>query len=69
MHYAGRNPGPRNFIYLLFAVPNVRRGGVARDSIPDGGSFLPALDDLYGRAPGGARRRYGWIARANVGDL
>jgi hypothetical protein len=91
-HYAGRNPGPRDFVYLLFAVPNVRQGGTAQDSIPSGGKFLPGLDEkgrpiqevmtmyrggslnapvkvtfLYGRAPGGDR--YGWIARANVGDL
>jgi len=44
-HYAGRKPGPRDFIYLLFAVPNVQRGGMAKDSIPDGGQFLPALDE------------------------
>lgn len=44
-HYAGRQPGPRDFVYLLFAVPNVQRGGVAKDSIPDGGQFRPALDE------------------------
>jgi hypothetical protein len=91
-HYAGRNPGPRDFVYLLFAVPNVRRGGMAQDSIPNGGKFIPAFDEtgrliqevvtmyrdrdlkkpvpvtfLYGRVPGSDR--YGWIARANVGDL
>ena len=30
---------------LLFAVPNVQRGGVARDSIADGGKFIAALDE------------------------
>jgi hypothetical protein len=32
-------------VYLLFPVPNVRRGGVAKDSLADGGRFVPALDD------------------------
>ena len=45
VHYTGRNPGPTDYVYLLFACPNVQRGGVARDSIPDGGRFIPALDD------------------------
>lgn len=44
-HYAGRNPGPKDYVYLLFACPNVQRGGVARDSIPDGGHFIQALDE------------------------
>lgn len=44
-HYAGRNSGPNDFVYLLFACPNVQRGGVARDSIPAGGQFIPALDE------------------------
>jgi hypothetical protein len=44
-HYAGRNPGPRDYVYLLFACPNVRRGGTACDSLPDGSKFVPALDD------------------------
>ncbi len=44
-HYTGRNPGPLDFVYLLFACPNVQRGGVARDSIPNGGKFVPALDE------------------------
>jgi hypothetical protein len=44
-HYTGRNPGPKDFVYLLFACPNVQRGGVARDSIPDGGRFIQALDE------------------------
>ena len=44
-HYTGRNPGPRDYVYLLFAVPNVQRGGVARDSLPDGSQFLQALDE------------------------
>jgi hypothetical protein len=44
-HYAGRNPGPKDYVYLLFACPNVQRGGVARDSIPDGGRFIQALDE------------------------
>ncbi len=91
-HYAGRNPGPLDYIYLLFAVPNVRYGGVANDSLPDGSRFISALGDygrpiletmtmyrgrdfaspvkvifLYGRAP--RSRRYGWLARANVGPL
>ncbi len=44
-HYAGRNPGPKDFVYLLLAVPNVQRGGMAKDSIPNGGKFLPALDE------------------------
>jgi hypothetical protein len=42
--YAGRNRGPLDFIYLCFNVPNVVRGGVAKDSIPDGGLFVPGLD-------------------------
>ncbi len=41
-HYAGRNPGPLDYIYLLFAVPNVRYGGVAKDSRPDGSRFFLA---------------------------
>lgn len=90
-HYGGRMPGPKDFVYLLFAVPNVRRGGLAKDSFPDGGKFIPALDEqgkpiqevmtmyrgrdltkpvpvtfLYGRAPDSDR--WGWIARANVGE-
>jgi len=44
-HYSGRNPGRLDFVYLCFNVPNVVRGGVAKDSIPDGGLFVPALDD------------------------
>jgi hypothetical protein len=44
-HYAGRNPGPLDFVYLCFNAPNVVRGGVAKDSIPDGGFFVPGLDD------------------------
>jgi hypothetical protein len=43
-HYAGRNPGNKDYVYLLFACPNVQRGGVARDSIPDGGHFIQAID-------------------------
>ncbi len=43
-HYASRNPGPKDYVYLLAACPNVKNGGVARDSIPDGGRFVPALD-------------------------
>lgn len=90
-HYASRNPGPLDYVYLLFAVPTVQRGGTAKDSIPDGGQFIPALDErgnritevltmyrnddyaqpvpvtfLYGR-PANAKR-YGWLARANVGE-
>jgi len=44
-HYASRNPGELDYVYLLFAVPTVQRGGVAKDSIPDGGHFIPALDE------------------------
>jgi hypothetical protein len=44
-HYAGQKPGPKNYVYLLFACPNVKNGGVARDSIPDGAGFVPAQDD------------------------
>ena len=44
-HYAGRNPGKVDYVYLLFAVPNVRRGGVAKDSLPDGSRFIAALDE------------------------
>jgi hypothetical protein len=89
-HYGGRHKGPRDYIYLLFAAPNVARGGAAKDSLADGSPFFQALDErgrpiretmtmyegtdlsapvrvtfLYGRAPRG--RRYGWIARADVG--
>lgn len=91
-HYGGRHPGELDYIYLLFAVPNVRYGGVARDSLPDGSDFLLGLTErgnpmrermtmyrgrdlnspvgvtfVYGRPP--HSRRYGWIARANVGAL
>ncbi|MDQ4072452.1 MAG: hypothetical protein M3088_06220 [Actinomycetota bacterium] len=91
-HYAGRHPGPLDYVYLLFAVPNVRYGGVAKDSLPDGSRFVRALGAggrailetmtmyrgrdfdrpvrvtfLYGRAA--RTRRYGWLARANVGLL
>jgi len=44
-HYAGRNPGEKDYVYLLFAVPNVQRGGVAKDSLPNGSKFIPALDE------------------------
>jgi hypothetical protein len=45
-HYTSRRPGEAiDYVYLLFAVPNVQRGGVAKDSIPDGGQFIPALDE------------------------
>ncbi|MEA2709093.1 MAG: hypothetical protein QOF78_1694 [Phycisphaerales bacterium] len=44
-HYAGRNPGDRDYVYLLFAVPNVQRGGTAKDSLPDGSNFIAALDE------------------------
>ena len=92
VHYGGRNPGPRDYVYLLFAVPNVQRGGPSKDSIPDGGEFIQGLDEkgqpiieivtmyrdfdfdkpaevtfLYGREE--SSDRYGWIARANVGEL
>jgi hypothetical protein len=90
--YAGRHPGEADYVYLLFACPNVVRGGMARDSLADGSKFIPALDEkgkpiaevmpmyrdgdmkqpvkvtfLYGRGEGGDL--YGWLARANVGDL
>jgi hypothetical protein len=90
--YAGRHPGDHDYVYLLFAVPNVIRGGMARDSLIDGSKFIPAMDEhknpiievmtmyedadmkkpkkvsfLYGRAETG--NLYGWVARANVGDL
>jgi hypothetical protein len=90
--YAGRHPGDHDYVYLLFAVPNVIKGGMARDSLIDGSKFIPALDAkgnlitetmtmyedtdmkkpkkvtfLYGREEKGTL--YGWIARANVGDL
>lgn len=41
-HYGGRNPGPLDYIYLLFAAPNVRYGGVAKDSVPHGSRFFAA---------------------------
>jgi hypothetical protein len=92
-HYTSRRPRQsEDFVYLLFAVPNVQRGGVAKDSLPDGATFIPALDEqgrpiaetmtfyrdndlgqpvkvtfLYGRAQSGDT--WGWLARANVGDL
>jgi hypothetical protein len=44
-HYAGRNPGEKDYVYLLFAVPNVQRGGTAKDSLPNGSKFIPALDE------------------------
>jgi hypothetical protein len=44
-HYSGRNPGPLDFVYLCFNAPNVVRGGVAKDSIPDGALFVPGLDE------------------------
>jgi hypothetical protein len=43
-HYAGRNPGEHDYVYLLFEVPNVQHGGMARDSLPNGSRFIPALD-------------------------
>lgn len=91
-HYAGRNPGPLDYVYLLFAVPNVQKGGTAKNSMPDGSLFVPALDEsgkmimevmtmyrdadlskpvkvtfLYGRPINS--KMYGWVARANVGEL
>lgn len=91
-HYAGRNPKGLNFVYLLFATPNVRGGGTAQDSLPHGSTFLPARNEagkpiqevvtmyrggdmkqpvpitfVYGRVPGGDR--WGWVARANFGEL
>jgi hypothetical protein len=47
--YAGRNPGPLDFVNLCFNVPNVIGGGVAKDSIPNGELFVPGLDE--DRAP------------------
>jgi hypothetical protein len=44
-HYAGRNPGARDYVYLLLACPNVMRGGVAKDSAPNGDTFFQALDE------------------------
>jgi len=44
-HYAGRNRGDNDYVYLLFAAPNVRRGGVAKDSLPSASKFIPALDE------------------------
>jgi hypothetical protein len=44
-HYAGRNPGEKDYVYLLFACPNVQRGGTAKDSLPNGSKFIPALDE------------------------
>jgi hypothetical protein len=89
-HYGGRKKGSRDYIYLLFAAPNVARGGAAKDSLANGSEFFQALDErgrpireamtmyegknlnapvrvtfVYGRGP--RSRRYGWIARANVG--
>jgi hypothetical protein len=91
-HYAGRNPGDKDYVYLLLACPNVVRGGVAKDSIPNGDQFIPALDEknkpivevmtmykggnlnepvkvtfLYGRTK--TTSGWGWLARANVGEL
>jgi hypothetical protein len=43
--YAGRRPGAGDFVYLLFACPNVIRGGAARDSLIDGSRFVPGLDE------------------------
>lgn len=92
IHYAGRNPGPLDYVYLLRAVPNVQKGGTSKDSMPHGSLFIPALDEygrqiievmtmyldddfnkpvnvtfVYGRAVGGSA--YGWIARANIGEI
>ncbi len=44
-HYAGRNPGDKDYVYLLLACPNVIRGGVAKDSIPNGEKFIEGLDE------------------------
>ena len=44
-HYAGRNPGDRDYVYLLFACPNVQRGGTSKDSLPNGSKFISALDE------------------------
>jgi hypothetical protein len=46
--YAGRNPGPLNYVYLQRAVPNVQKGGTSKDSMSDGSLFVPAVDN-YGR--------------------
>ena len=46
--YAGRNPGPLNYVYLERAVPNVQKGGTSKDSMPDSSLFVPSLD-IYGR--------------------
>src|SRR5690606_17440878 len=45
IHYAGRNPGTLDYVYLLRAVPNVQKGGTSKDSMPDGSMFVPALDE------------------------
>jgi hypothetical protein len=91
-HYAGRNPGEKDYVYLLLACPNVMRGGVAKDSVPNGDTFIQALDEngkpivevmtmyrkgdlnqpvkvtfLYGRTT--TSNGWGWLARANVGEL
>jgi hypothetical protein len=44
-HFAGRHPGESDYVYLLFAVPNVVRGGGAKDSLPDGSNFVRGLDE------------------------
>lgn len=91
-HYAGRNPGEKDYVYLLLACPNVMRGGVAKDSVPNGDKFFQGLDEsgqpitetmtmykggdlnqpvtvtfLYGRTT--TSNGWGWLARANVGEL
>jgi hypothetical protein len=94
VHYAGRNLDQHGYVYLLWSAPNVVWGGIAKDSLPEGSEFVPALDEngnpieeitpmyrrrdfllrhkedvtfLYGRAPESAT--YGWIIRANVGEV
>lgn len=45
VHYAGRNLDGPGYVYLVWAAPNVRYGGIAKDSLPDGSEFVPALDE------------------------
>lgn len=45
IHYTGRNLDHKGYVYLVWAAPNVRYGGIAKDSLPGGSEFVPSLNE------------------------
>ncbi|HEV2294298.1 MAG TPA: hypothetical protein VGR35_10600 [Tepidisphaeraceae bacterium] len=50
-HYAGRNPGPLDFVYILFACPNVQRGARRAIRSPTAGGSSPRWTKTASRSP------------------